>query len=156
MKVEEAIGGMSAWSGDWVWGLPLILLNVTIHAAGLLLINWGVVEPIANRRPVRFPGLRFGVVMGLTGLLVTVLHALEAVIWAIAFVWLEALPDRRGAMLYSLNAITAYGHTDIKLAPAWQVLGALEALNGLMLFGLTTAFLFSVVHRVSPFELRRG
>jgi hypothetical protein len=105
---------------------------------------------------VRFPGLRFAVVMGLTGLLVTVLHAMEAVIWAIAYAWRETLRDARMAMLYLLNAVTAYGHTDIKLAPHWQVLGALEALNGLMLFGLTTVFLLSAVHRVSPLGMWRG
>ena len=41
--------------------------------------------------------------------------------------------------------MTTYGHVDIVLEPHWQVMGALEALNGLMLFGLTTAFLVSVV-----------
>jgi hypothetical protein len=155
MRVELAIGGISTWTGDWLWGVPLILLNVTIHSAGLLAISWAVVEPIASRGPVRFPGLRFAVVMGIAGLLVTMLHAVEAVIWAFAYIWLDAVPDARSAMLYSLNAVTAYGHTDVRLAPNWQVLGALEALNGLMLFGLTTAFLFSVVHRVSPFGARQ-
>jgi hypothetical protein len=51
-------------------------------------------------------------------------------------------------MLYSLNALTSYGHTEIQLAPHWQMLGSLEALNGWILFGLTTAFLFSEVQKV--------
>jgi hypothetical protein len=53
-------------------------------------------------------------------------------------------------MLYSISAMTSYGHTNLDLAPAWQMMGALEALNGWILFGLTTAFIFTVVQKVWP------
>ena len=58
-------------------------------------------------------------------------------------------------MLYSLNAFTSYGHTDISLEVNWQLLGALEALNGMLLLGLTTAFLYGMIQRVWPVENRR-
>ena len=45
------------------------------------------------------------------------------------------MPDAKSAMLYSLNAMTTYGHESTQLAPHWQMMGALEALNGVMLFG---------------------
>jgi len=51
-------------------------------------------------------------------------------------------------MLFSLNALTSYGHAKLDLERHWQLMGALEALNGVLLFGLTTAFLFAVMHRV--------
>ena len=51
-------------------------------------------------------------------------------------------------MLYSLNAMTSYGHENVNLAQHWQMMGALEALDGWILFGLTTAFLFTVMQRV--------
>ena len=53
-------------------------------------------------------------------------------------------------MLYSLSAITSYGHGNIFLDPHWQMMGALEALNGMMLFGLTTAFLFAMIQQIWP------
>jgi hypothetical protein len=59
-------------------------------------------------------------------------------------------------MLYSLNAITSYGHTDLVLARHWQLMGAIEALNGWLLFGLTTAFLFGVLERVWSSLGKRG
>jgi hypothetical protein len=58
-----------------------------------------------------------------------------------------ALSQLKTAILYSLNAMTSYGHENLVLAPRWQLLGALEALNGWILFGLTTAFLFTVLQR---------
>jgi hypothetical protein len=40
----------------------------------------------------------------------------------------------------------------LQLTARWQLLGALEALNGMLLFGLTTAFLYGVLQRVWPSE----
>ena len=92
-------------------------------------------------------------VMGLVTMLATVLHALEAGIWAGAYLRLGALPNGREAMLYSLSAITTYGHAELYLAPHWRLMGTLEALNGLLLFGLTTAFLYAHVQRVWPLQV---
>ena len=64
--------------------------------------------------------------------------------------YLGAIPDNRSAMLYSLGALTTYGDTTIHFAHQWKMLGGLEAVNGMLLFGLTTAFLFAMIQRVLP------
>ena len=74
--------------------------------------------------------------------------AIEAAAWAVLYLWLGALPAWAPAMLYSLEAITSFGHAQIYLADRWQLLGAIEAVNGLILFGLTTAFLFAAIQQV--------
>ena len=80
-------------------------------------------------------------------MLATSLHGLEAGFWAAAYLLVGALPDFRSSMLYSLNALTSYGHTNLQLPDHWHLMGALEALNGWLLFGLSTAFLFAVVEK---------
>jgi hypothetical protein len=137
---------IDSWTGDWAWGLPLILLTVVVHAFGLLWLLDRLVPAIRRRLPgnQRRP-LRFALVVGTTVLLLTALHALEAAAWAVVYLGLGALPDARTAMLYSLSAITSYGHAAIFLAPPWQMMGALQALNGMMLLGLSTAGLYFVV-----------
>jgi len=92
--------------------------------------------------------------MGVTTLLAILLLGFEATLWAAAYRSLGALPDGRTALLYSLNAFTAYGNSDLVLAPHWRLMGALEALNGVLLFGLTTAFLYGHFRRVWPAELK--
>ncbi len=87
-------------------------------------------------------------------LLATILHGLEALVWAIAYTLLGAVEEYHDAVLYSLNAITAYGHESIQLSKQWSLMGALEALNGLLLFGLITAFLSGHLQRVWPVELK--
>jgi hypothetical protein len=51
-------------------------------------------------------------------------------------------------MLYSIGALTTFGHASLQFSDRWQVLGALEALNGMLLFGLTTAFLYATIRSV--------
>ena len=145
---------MAAWHVNWAWGLPLIVLNVVIHVLGLGLINEQIVGRVSHRlNPMRLTAL-FVVVMAAAALMATVLHAIEGTAWAVAYLGLGALPDVRTAMLYSLSAITSYGHAQILLDPRWQMLGALEALNGVILFGLTTAFLFALIQRIWPLGSR--
>ena len=141
------------WSADWAWGLPLIVSTVTVHVIGLGLISRTTLA--GSNRSIRSHSIAtFIVVVGLTTLLVTSLHAVEAGIWAAAYRFLGALPDKRSAMLYSLNAITSYGHINLMLEDRWHLLGAMEALNGWLLFGLSTAFLFAVIQRIFPSATR--
>jgi hypothetical protein len=138
------------WGADWAWGLPLIVLTVVLHAYALGHINNEV-----NSRLNRGEGRRRfssapNFIIGGTALAATILHGFEGGVWAAAYRFLGASTDNKSAMLYSLNALTSYGHADIHLASRWAMLGALEALNGWILFGITTAFLFSVVQKVWP------
>jgi hypothetical protein len=50
--------------------------------------------------------------------------------------------------------MTTYGHQPLYLADHGHLMGALEALNGMILFGLTTAFLFSTIREVWPAKSR--
>ncbi len=146
--------GAAPWSADWAWGLPLIVLTVIIHVSGLGLLSERVVRRSKSMRSRRHPRLAFVAVVGATTLVATCLHGFEAGIWAAAYRILGALPDSRVAMLYSLNALTSYGHTTIALDDHWRLMGALEALNGWLLFGLSTAFLFAVIQGVWSSESR--
>jgi hypothetical protein len=136
------------WENSWLWGAPLVVAVVVLHVLCLGLIDRGVTEAL-DRTSLGRPSLfRFVVVMGSVAFLATVLHATEAGIWALSFIALGALPDASSAMIYSLNALTSFGHDNIFLERHFNLLGAIEALNGIMLFGLTTAFLFAILQRV--------
>jgi hypothetical protein len=147
---------MFMWSADWAWSLPLILLTVVIHVFGLGLINERVVRALSRSMDRRRMIPLFALVMGVTVLLMTALHGIEGVAWAGAYIFVGAVPDAKSAMLYSLNAMTTYGHESVSLEPHWQMMGALEALNGMLLFGLTTAFLFAMIQEIWPLALRQG
>jgi Ion channel len=145
--VFEAAG---AWSNDWAWSVPLIVLTVLAHTFGLAVIREQVVLPLSVHLGRHRTSFLLAALMVPTVLFVTFLHAIEAGAWAAAYVALGARADFASAMLYSLSAMTTFGHAEIFLAAHWRLMGAIEALNGVMLFGLTTAFLFAVIQRHWP------
>jgi hypothetical protein len=143
------------WLRDWAWSLPLIVLSVIIHVIGLMLIFSGVVHFMNRAIDRRRFRPMFIVSIAVVVLLATILHGLEGAIWALSYRFIRALPDGRSAMLYSLSAMTTYGHEDLHLENQWQLMGALEALNGTLLFGLTTAFLFTLIREVWEIERKK-
>jgi hypothetical protein len=138
------------WGADWVWGCPLIVLTVTIHVLGIGYINQKAIWIYRDMVKHRYATVAFAAVVGTTTLLATVLHGIETGFWAIAYVFIGALPDLKSAMLYSMGAMTTYGHQTLYLEDRWRLLGTIEALNGWLLFGLSTAFLFWLIQEVSP------
>lgn len=106
----------STWSGNWAWGLPLIVLTVVMHVCGLGLIHERVIQVLGAAVEQRRGFLpKFAVVMSVTALLATLLHGIEGGIGGAAYRFLGALPDNKSAMLYSLSAMTTYGHADLHL-----------------------------------------
>jgi hypothetical protein len=148
MNVLESM----TWIGNWAWGVPFIVVNVLMHVAGLNLIGRFVLGDYASALRKRAPAFDFVGVVATTALLMISLHAIEAATWAGAYLLLGALGDRKTAMLYSVGAMTTYGHASLYLKPEWQLLGTIEALDGMLLFGLTTAFMFSIFQAIGSLE----
>ena len=124
-----------SWVPDWSWGLPLLVLTIVAHVSAIVLAAKALGK---YRGSAASRASRFVVFVALAALASTDYLALEAAAWAGLYLWLGALPDWRDAMLYSLGAITSYGHADVFLEDRWRLLGAIEAVNGMILFGLTT------------------
>ena len=139
----ESLAGLSTWRMDWVWGLPILMGTLLFHLAALRWLDHAVVQPgaPAPRQHVLFRGAVAATIV----LVLTALIAFAAAVWAIAYLAVGALPDAHDAMLYSLSALTSYGHTPLMLERPWQMMGAIEALNGMMLLGITTAYLLRVL-----------
>ena len=138
----------SAWDGNWAWSLPLILVTIIFHVISLAFLNERVIRAkrfLARRRNFL---VGFSIVLGAATMVAIILHAVEATIWALLYQALGALPDGKSALLYSLGAMTTYGHEHFDLASHWQLMGALEALDGMILFGLTTAFLYGMIREL--------
>ena len=136
-------------SVNWAWGLSLIALTIAIHAMGVVMMAIAGLG-IRVRLETRNLGLRHVILIvtggvGAVGLLLAVLHGIEAAIWAAAYVWLGALDSPKDAILYSLDSMTTRGASGLMLEPHWQMMGALEAANGMLLFGISTAYIFAVM-----------
>jgi hypothetical protein len=155
IALDVLIDGHQTWSRDWVWGCPLIVVTMIFHVLCIGYINQKAISMSAAMIKHRYATISFAMVVGTTALLLTFLHGIETAIWAAAYLFVGAMPDVRSAMLYSLGAMTTYGHQSLYLEDRWRLLGTLEALNGWLLFGLSTAFLFWLIQEVSPPNRRK-
>ena len=100
MTPLEAADAVAGWSADWAWSLPLIVTTVVIHVLGLGLMHERVVLEVSRIVEQRHFTLLFPSAIGITVLLVTALHALEAFVWAGAYRLLGALPEIRSSTLF--------------------------------------------------------
>src|SRR5262245_4403361 len=120
---------LAAWHADWLWSLPLIVITIVIQVLGLGQMNH-VIDRLLGKQPDSRPtALRFILTLIFAALASTILLSLSALIWATTYLYLGALGNGQIALLYSLSALTSYGHTPIYLEEQWQLMGALESLD---------------------------
>jgi hypothetical protein len=145
---------------NWAWGLALIVLTIAIHGLGVALMalaDMSLRLRIECRHHLRLPHVLAIVtgLIGVAGLLLAALHAMEAALWAAAYSWLGALDSPADAILYSVDAISTRGASGVTLERPWRMMGALEAVDGMLLFGISTAYIFAVMQAYWPLMTRR-
>ena len=146
------MNGWSVWNQNWIWSLGLVAITIAIHVFGVGL-SAVALERAASKwvRPgstnLNNSQIGIAIIIGIA-LILAVLHGIEALVWAVVYVRLGALPSPADAALYSLDSITTRGASGLVLERQWRMMGAAEAGDGMLLFGISTAFLFYVMVRV--------
>lgn len=69
-------------------------------------------------------------------------------IWVGTYIFLGVFNSVEPAVYFSLVTMTTLGFGDITLNPEWRVLSGMTAVNGLLLFGLTTAYLVEFIFQI--------
>jgi hypothetical protein len=72
-------------------------------------------------------------------------HLLEITIWALVFVFCGEFAQFAGAFYHSAVNYTTLGYGDVVMTPSWRLLGPLEAADGMLMFGVSTAIIVSVI-----------
>ena len=83
------------------------------------------------------------------------LHVAETCIWAAFYSWRGLFANYETSLYFSLSTYTTIGYGDVVLPEKWRLLGALEGISGVLLCGLSTAFLFAVVNALFQFRIQR-
>lgn len=100
-------------------------------------------------RLMSHPKLHAPVIL-LTGATLWLLAGLSLAIWvwAHAFNLMNAFETLEESLYFSMMAFTTLGFGDVTLPHHWRLLSGIIAANGLVLFGLNTAFLFETLGRI--------
>lgn len=77
-----------------------------------------------------------------------VAHLVEIALWAVLLVTCGEFQAFGNAFYHSAVNYTTLGYGDLLLNPSWRLLGPLEAANGALMFGVSTAMVFAVIQRL--------
>jgi hypothetical protein len=93
-------------------------------------------------------------VMAVVTLITGAAHLIQIALWAVAFLLCGQVSTLEAAVYFSAQNFTALGSGDVPLSERWQLLGPLEAMSGLLFFGLSTAVLFAIMSNLISERLR--
>jgi hypothetical protein len=122
----------------------LVASCVVIHAAGIT-----AAMRLARSHPAQSPAFWAWIwlFVRLAGWVIF-LHLIEIALWAVFYLWQNALPDLPSALYFSGVTYTTTGYGDVVLPVAWRLEGAIEALTGILMCGWSTGFFFAVLSRM--------
>jgi hypothetical protein len=136
----------------WTWIAVLVLATITIHVLGIALIARSLrrfwTDDVDRELTFFDSGPGVIAIIVVIAFTLAVFHGVEALVWATAYLKLGAFSSMTDAMLYSMGSMTTRGSSGFQLQPGWALMGAAEAGDGMLLFGISTAFLFTVMVRL--------
>jgi hypothetical protein len=128
-------------------GAAIILCTVFIHALAVgATVNFIRYERHKGRMGTGFL-IDLAIVVSVV-LFAFSAHLLEIALWAGLLLICGEFGDFGVAFYHSAVNYTTLGYGDIILTPSWRLLGPLEAANGALLFGVSTAIVFAVMQRL--------
>jgi len=134
-------------------GSLALVINMAIQVVGIVIILTFLLRELGDQQPKS----RYRTEIKVLGTLLLALfvgHLLQFAIWAILFVYLGEFTDFEVAFYHSVVNFTSLGYGDIVMSERWRLLGALEAANGILMFGLSAGALLSAMTRL--FRTRVG
>lgn len=120
----------------------VLLTTIFIHGTAVMLLFHIGQGPLTGTQKLA-ASVRLGVTcFFVIGFLIA--HIIEIMVWAAVYRLVGELQSFEEAVYFSAITFATIGYGDITLSPDWRLASAIEGVNGILLFGWTTAFLFKV------------
>lgn len=133
-----------------VISLAIIVFTILIHGLGTTYLvvylyrkHWKKEQDWGTRSSL--------FVLSSTALFLMVLHFIEIAVWAFVYLIIPDITQVAGveeAIYFSMVTYATLGYGDIVLGPHWRIMSGFEAMNGILLFGWSTAMFFSTVQKI--------
>ena len=93
------------------------------------------------------PNLLLIAVMVATVSVLMAAHTCEVIVWSLAYGLVDAVPAGTNHLYFAFVNYTTLGYGDVLPVERWQLLGPITAMNGVLLFGWSTAVIFEVLRK---------
>lgn len=135
---------------QFLFGGAVSTVNIGLHALVMTILVQ--IARKASARSKSHASQHLLLVMIPTVLVLMMTHALEVVVWGISYWLVDAAPVGTDRVYFAFVNYTTLGYGDVVPVVRWRLLGPITAMNGVLLFGWSTAVIFEVLRRA----LERG
>ena len=138
---------------QFIVGGGVSVCNIAIHALMMTLVVQ-VARITAKSGTTHSSLLLIGVMIAAVSVLM-IAHAFEVIGWSLAYWFVDAAPGSKLVYFAFVN-YTTLGYGDVIPAQRWQLLGPITAMNGVLLFGWSTAVIFEILRRTMAVAASEG
>ena len=126
-------------------GVGVSFCNIAIHA----FLMAGVISAARVAISINAPhqSLRLIAVMTAVVSFLMAAHFAEVLVWSLAYATVGVAPEGTDLVYFAFVNYTTLGYGDVTPVARWHLLGPMTAMNGVLLFGWSTAVIFEVLRR---------
>jgi hypothetical protein len=126
-------------------GSGISVCNIAIHAMVMVAVIRAA--RIAGQSATSRPSLRLTAVMIATVSVLMAAHLAEVLVWSFAYTIISVAPPGTDIIYFAFVNYTTLGYGDVVPLERWHLLGPLTAMNGVLMFGWSTAVIFEVLRK---------
>jgi polyferredoxin len=119
------------------------LANIAVHAFVMAAVVGTSRHAMTWKR--HRPTFWLAAVMVATVSVLLLAHVAEVVVWSLSYAALGAAPTGADVLYFAFVNYTTLGYGDVVPVQRWRLLGPMAAMNGVLLFGWSTAVIFEVL-----------
>jgi hypothetical protein len=132
----------------------IIAVCLVLHVASIVLIaDWMLDQREKRKEQMGMFGYMTLLIAAFSAIII--LHMMEIAIWASFYFGNSLFADFETALYFSTTSYTTIGFGDVVLPRSWRLLGGIEGVTGVLLCGLSTAFVFAIVNAMFQARLQR-
>jgi hypothetical protein len=134
-------------------GLPMMMLCLLVQTATAF---WSVRHYVRRTDLVNAGGGFLASTRPLLSAMIFMMagNFVQIVLWGVLFVILNQFDDYHTAIYHSAVNFASLGYGDIVMSKEWKMLGALEAVVGVLMLGMTSAALMAILSQLIKVQRR--
>ena len=126
-------------------GIAVSVCNIAIHAVVMDAVLR--VARAASERATSRQSFRLIAVMAATVSVLMAAHISEVIVWSFAYAIVGVAPPGTDLVYFAFVNYTTLGYGDVTPVQRWHLLGPMTAMNGVLLFGWSTAVIFAILQK---------